>query len=388
MTGIRWDVLEGFVSRKRAHDVYGVLLKRKYDVDEVKTVKLGNQSTILHEAGKRGSLPSTETLILSKEEVRNYLSMGELIDQMETAFLAFHRGAVEMPQRLRIVVPEAQGYGAFMPCSIAELGGFGIKVNTNFKQNPRRFGLPAIIGLILLLDIESGVPLAIMDSTLVTAVRTAAVSGLAARYLARDDSETVGVLGSGVQSIPHIEAMAEVRNIKNVFVYSPSLASRSAEYLASVKEVLDARVEAASGAEEVVSRADILVVCTDSPSPVLDGSWIREGSCIIAIGNATPHTRELDTKTVTTSRIVCDSSKACMVEAGDLLIPLQEASIQKEEIQLDLGHVIQDPSLGRKSREEIILFKSVGLAFEDIMTVSHIYRKAVARGDALTFHFI
>ena len=313
--------------------------------------------------------------------------MGEIIDQMEAAFRAFHKGGVEMPQRLRIVIPHVQGYGAFMPCSIAELGGFGIKVNTNFRQNPPRLGLPSILGLIILLDTESGIPLAIMDSTLVTAVRTAAVSGLAARYLARDDSETVGVLGSGVQSIPHMEAMAEVRAVKNVFVYSPSLAPRSAEYLASVDGVLDVEVKIATDPEEVVSHADILVVCTDSTSPVLDGDWIRQGTCVIAIGNATPNTRELDTKTVTRSKIVCDSSKVCLVEAGDLLIPLREGSIREDRMQIGLADVIQDPSQGRQNRDEIILFKSVGLAFEDIMTVSHVYRKAVASEEALTFDF-
>ncbi len=330
---------------------------------------------------------TTMTLLLSKEDVRRCLSMGEIINKMEAAFLAFHHGGVTMPQRLRIAVGEGSGYGAFMPCAVTDLKGFGIKLNTNFKQNPVSRDLPAILGLIVLFDIQSGEPLAIMDSTLITAYRTAAVSGVAARYLARDNIGTVGVLGSGVQSSVHIQAMVEETDCNRVVVYSPSLAAKSSEFLNSVKHLVDTPVEVADSAEEVVRQAQILVVCTDSEDPVLDGRWIPEGTLVIAVGNARPDRRELDTITVKRSKIVCDSRQACLVEAGDLLIPIEEGSISGDDVSLDLAHVIQDRTRGRQRRDEIILFKSVGLAFEDIVAASHVYRRASANGDVSRFDF-
>jgi ornithine cyclodeaminase/alanine dehydrogenase len=275
-----------------------------------------------------------------------------------------------------------------MPCSVTDVKGFGIKVNTNFKANPERFGMPRILGLILLLDMESGTPLAIMDSTLITAFRTGAASGVAARYLARKDAENLGVIGSGAQSIQQIQAVAEVRHIKTAYVYSPMLATRREEFLASVRNVLSVPVVIAGSAEEVVRNADILVLCTNSAKPVLDGRWVKEGSFIVAIGNATPTTRELDATTVARSRVVCDSAQACLVEAGDLLLPIQEGVIRKDQIRLDLAEILLDPGLGRQNNDEIILFKSVGLAFEDIVTAAHVYSIAISSGDSLTeFNF-
>ncbi len=339
------------------------------------------------QGSKQAKRNTTMTLLLSKEDVRQCLSMGEMINQMEAAFLAFDRGGVAMPQRLRIVVGEGHGYGAFMPCAVSDLEAFGIKVNTNFRQNPVSHNLPAILGLIVLLDIQAGVPLAIMDSTLITAYRTAAVSGLAARYLARDNIETVGVLGSGVQSLAHIHALVEELDCSKVVVYSPSLAAKSSEFLNSVNRLVETPVEVADNAEEVVGQAEILAVCTDSDDPVLDGRWVQEGALILAIGNATPNKRELDTIAVKRSKVVCDSCRSCLVEAGDLLIPIEEGSISRDDIGLDLAHVILDRTRGRQHRDEIILFKSVGLAFEDIVAASHVYLRASAAGEVSRFNF-
>ncbi len=327
------------------------------------------------------------SLILAREDVETYLSMGELISQMEPAFLAFHSGAVEMPQRVRIMLPHVPGYGSFMPCCIPGVNGFGIKVNTNFRDNPSRFGLPSILGLVILLDIESGKPLAIMDSTLITASRTAAVSGLAIRYLARESAEILGVLGSGVLSIPHIQAAAIARNIRKVKVYSPTLASRREAFLASTRKLVHVPVEVVDSPEDAVRPADILIVCTNSNSPVLDGRWIQDGACVVAVGNATPKARELDSLTVIRSRIACDSWKSCVLEAGDLLIPRQEGLITDSHIKLDLAEVLLDPSRGRSDDKQITLFKSVGLAFQDIVAACHVYQQAVVRGDARSFDF-
>jgi ornithine cyclodeaminase/alanine dehydrogenase-like protein (mu-crystallin family) len=222
-----------------------------------------------------------------------------------------------------------------------------------------------------------------MDSTLITAFRTGAVSGLATKYLAREDVRRLGVLGSGAQSIPQIQAVAEVRGIEKVFVYSPNLASKKDAFLAKLRPVVSADVEIGASAESVVRQAEVLVLCSNSSTPILQGEWVQDGTCILAIGNASPNTREVDGTTVVRSRVVCDSFRACLMEAGDLLIPLRQGLIAKEHFQLDLGEIIESPERHRRSERDITLFKSVGLGFQDIVAAAHVYSRALARGAPL-----
>ncbi|MBV9482322.1 MAG: ornithine cyclodeaminase family protein [Acidobacteria bacterium] len=310
------------------------------------------------------------TLMVSMSEVRRHLVMKEMIDQMEAGFIAFANGEVEMPQRIRLTVVGGRGYGAFMPCYMPT-HGLGIKINTNFKENPSCYGLPRILGLLILLDTATGMPLAIMDSTVITACRTAAVSGVAMRHLARADAETLGVLGTGTLCLPHIQAASAVRHIRSVRVYSPHLSMRQEEFARAAQGVVDTTVEIANSAEEVVADADILVTCTSSEAPVLDGRWIPQNACVIAVGNARPNSRELDTLTIIRSSIVCDSWKTCILESGDLLIPLAEGSINDSKVKLDLGSILQGNERG-KVCSGIVLFKSVGLAFEDLIAMHYV----------------
>lgn len=325
------------------------------------------------------------TLMLSKAEVGRQLVMPEMIDQMEAGFLAFARGELEMPQRLRLTTADGAGYGAFMPCYM-QAGAFGIKVNTNFRNNASR-GLPRILGLVVLLDTESGEPLAIMDSTEITAYRTAAVSAVAIRYLARQEQAVLGVLGAGVLCIPHILAAATVRRIQRALVYAPSLARRRDEFLTNARSHVNLPVEAAPSAQQVVAEADILIVCTSSSEPVLDGRDLRPGTCVIAVGNASPATRELDSTTVIRSKVVCDSRAACLRECGDFLIPLKEGLISEGHFGLELADVIRDARTSKDAARETVLFKSVGLAFEDLIAARHVYANATASGVGTWFDF-
>jgi alanine dehydrogenase len=324
------------------------------------------------------------TLMLSKSEVGRYLVMEELIEEMEGGFSAFSGGNVEMPQRIRLATIDGRGYGAFMPCYMPDQG-LGIKINTNFRENAEH-GLPRILGLLILLDMATGMPLAIMDSTLITAFRTAAVSGVAMRQLARKDAKILGVLGAGVLSVPHMLAAIAVRPIRTIRVYSPGLSSRQDEFALAAQTAVGAMVEIVSSAEQAVTDSDIVVTCTSSTSPVLDGRWLQPGTCTIAVGNATPNSREVDTTTVMRSRVICDSWRACILEAGDLLIPIKEGSIAESHIKHDLGDVLkQDHSWTKDS--ELILFKSVGLAFEDVIAARWVYSKAIASKSASRFEF-
>jgi ornithine cyclodeaminase/alanine dehydrogenase-like protein (mu-crystallin family) len=325
------------------------------------------------------------TLMLSRSETIQHLVIRELIDQMELGFLAFAKGEVELPQRIRLMTSDGAGYGAFMPCYMPDVG-MAIKVNSNFRENPERHGLPRILGLLLLLDTATGFPLAVMDSTAITAYRTAAVSALAVHHLAREDASVLGVLGSGTLSIPHISAVCAVRRVQRVSVYSPHLAKRREEFLSEARNACNCTVEIAGTARDVVAEAEILVLCTSSTMPVLEGKWLRPGTCVVAVGNATANTRELDTRTVARSAVVCDSWKACVQEAGDFVIPLKQGAIREEQLRHDLGEVLQGQAIPRASGETI-LFKSVGLGFQDLIAARHVYSKAMIAGGGTSFDF-
>lgn len=325
------------------------------------------------------------TLMASMSEVRRHLVMEEMIDQMEAGFIAFANGEVEMPQRIRLSILGGDGYGAFMPCYMPN-HGLGIKINTNFRRNPSGCGLPRILGLLILLDTCSGMPLAIMDSTVITAFRTAAVSGVAMRHLARQEAETLGVLGTGTLCLPHIEAACAVRRIRLIRVYSPHVSRHCQEFSRQAEKIAEAKVVIAESAEEVVAGSDILVTCTSSEEPVLDGRWIPQNSCVIAVGNARPNSRELDTFTVVRSSIVCDSWKACTLESGDLLIPLKEGSIKDDQVKVDLGCILQRQE-NNEQFSGVVLFKSVGLAFEDLIAARYVYTKMMDSRHVTSFNF-
>ncbi|HXN21700.1 MAG TPA: ornithine cyclodeaminase family protein [Candidatus Dormibacteraeota bacterium] len=324
--------------------------------------------------------------MLSKPDVAGLLVMNEMIAEMQAGFLAFAKGEIQQPQRLRIATSDGCGYGAFMPCYIPG-EGMAVKINTNFRGNPA-LGLPRILGLLVLLDTSTGAPLAIMDSTAITAFRTAAASGVAMRHLSREDASTLGVLGSGTLALPHILAATSVRDIRRIRVYSPHISSRRDEFLAAAREAVGVPVDIADSAKEVVSSSDILIICTSSSEPVLDGSWIRPATCIVAVGNATPDSRELDSMVVKRSRVICDSSRACLVEAGDLLIPLNEGCISTAHVAHDLGDILLGREPAVRNADDIVLFKSVGLAFEDLVASRFVYLKAVAAGIGESFDFL
>lgn len=324
------------------------------------------------------------TLILSKSDVSHHLDIERLIDDMETGFVAFSDGDVEMPQRIRLAVGDA-GYIALMPGCLPNCGP-GIKINSNFAANQAR-GLSRILGLLVLLDKETGLPLAIMDSTAITAYRTAAVSGVAMRCLSRENSSVLGVLGSGVLSIPHILAACAVRPIQTVRVYSPHLVTRQDDFVRAARATVNAAVEIVTSPEQAVANADVVVTCTSSASPVLDGNWLRSDACIVAVGNATPNSRELDTITVAASHVVCDSWRACILEAGDLLIPIREGHIADSHIKHDLGDILKNRNRRLPGPLTRVVFKSVGLAFEDVIAGYSVYSKAVTCGVSAQFDF-
>lgn len=327
------------------------------------------------------------TLLLSRSDVQQALSMDEAIDLVERGFIELGERGVDMPQRPVISLPERNGLAIFMPAWVPEMGALSIKTVTVFKDNVKK-GLPTILATVTLLHPETGAPLSVMEAGYLTAVRTGAASGVASKYLARDDAHTAGVIGAGVQARTQLEALCIVRDIDEVRVFD--IDRKAAERFA--KEMSGHRpapssIQVVGSPRDAVAGADIVVTASTSSTPVFDGDDLGPGTHINNVGSHAPGVRELDTKTVVKSKIVCDSVEACLVEAGDLLIPMEEGVLTESDIHGGLADVISGKLPGRENDEETTLFKSVGLAFQDAVVALQCYRKAQSMGLGMEFQF-
>jgi len=327
------------------------------------------------------------TLLLSRSDVEKALSMADAIGLVERGFVEFGAGGVDMPQRAVIFVPEHDGVAGFMPALVREMGALAIKTVTAFKGNPKK-GLPTIFGTVTLLDMDTGIPLSIMDGGYLTAVRTGAASGVATKYLAKKDARVATIFGAGVQGRTQLEAICTVRDIEEVRVVDkdPQAAERFVKEM-SGHGPMPVTVRVVASPKDALAGADVVATATTSPSPIFDGDDLSPGVHINGVGSHAPKARELDTRTVVRSKIVCDSVAACLVEAGDLLIPIEEGALNKSDIHGGLAEVISGQLPGRQSNEEITLFKSVGLAFQDAATALETYKKAKAMGLGTEFQF-
>jgi len=316
-------------------------------------------------------------LLLSREEIRSVLSMKDAINAVQEAFKEFARGTVKMPVRLSVSVEDYKGVMLTMPAYIG--GAFdvlGQKVVTVYPENQERQKLPTILATVQLFDPKSGRCIALLDGTIITAMRTGAVGGVATRYLATKDSRSVGVFGAGIQGETQLEAVAEERSIEVVRVYDP-VEQRKIQYCKDMSRKLGLDVRAASEPVQAVRGSNIIICASTARTPVFKGEWLESGVHINAIGSYTPDTRELDTVTITRSKVVVDSREAALKEAGDLIIPIGERAISSQNIWAELGDIILGKKEGRTSDQEITLFKSVGLALQDVSTAAVAYRKAI-----------
>lgn len=303
-----------------------------------------------------------KTLILSHADVEELLTMEECIAAMEEALAALARGEVHNPLRQAIRAPGAPGLLGLMP---AWCGGgtpyYGLKEVCVFPENPKR-GLDTHVGTVILHSGETGEPLAIMNASAITAIRTAAVSAVATKLLAREDASVLAVLGSGVQAKAHLRAIPLVRTIKEVRVFSRSGGT-------------------AASAEECVRGADIIVTATSSREPVLRREWLSAGAHINAVGSSIAAARELDSATVAASSLFVDRRESTVNESGDYLFALRDGAIRgPEHIRAELGELLIGTAQGRTSNDELTLFKSLGLAIEDLASAAYLYDKACREG--------
>ncbi len=312
-------------------------------------------------------------LVLNRSEVRHLLPMAECIRLMEAALSAQAHGDTQQP--LRTAIRFAGGATTLtMPAYVGSPAALGVKVISVFPGNHER-GKDRHQGAVLALDPETGEVLALLEAGAITAVRTAAVSAVATRLLANPDAGDLAILGAGVQARAHLEAISCVRDLRRIRIWNRSI--EHAEQLAETAPTpAGVRIEVMATAVGAVEGASIICTVTGSPTPVLRGEWIAAGAHINAVGAHTPETRELDTTAVSRSRIFVDLRESALREAGELLTPIKERQLRTADIQAELGEVIIGTHPGRRSRDEITLFKSLGLGIEDVVAAWHVVSDA------------
>ncbi len=303
--------------------------------------------------------------VLSADDVRRALPMGDAIEGMKSAFAQLSRQEAVVPLRAHLDVQPHQGTTLVMPAYLQESDDLAVKIVSIFPQNVKR-RQPTISAMVLLLDSKSGRPLAIMEGASLTAVRTGAGSGAATDLLARKDAAVVAILGSGVQARTQLEAVCSVRYIQEVRVYSPNH-EHTVQFARDMKGVgrIPQFVRMMNSAETAVRGADIICTATSSNTPVFRYESLKSGAHINGVGSFLPTMQEIDEKTVRESLLIVDSREAVLEEAGDLIIPIQNGSINEGHIHAELGEIVAGLKPGRTNNEQITFFKSVGVAVQD-----------------------
>jgi len=318
-------------------------------------------------------------LLLTRGDVQAVLTMEEAIRAVEEGFRQHALGRVQMPLRTTVEVPEFHGLDLIMPAYIGdEAGGLGLKVVSVYPDNPRAHDLPTILATVLLQDPRTGALLAVMDGTYLTAMRTGAAGGVAARYLARPEARLAGVFGAGVQARTQLVALCHVRPIAEARVYDPSR-DAAKQFAQQMSGQLGIPVRPVQSPHQAVEGMDVVVTATTSPTPVFEGAWVAPGTHVTGVGSHTPEARELDEALIRRARVVVDEREAALGEAGDIVLPLQAGAITEDHIAAELGEVVAGIRPGRETPEQVTVFKSVGLAFQDISTAVRVYEMAQAR---------
>ena len=323
-----------------------------------------------------------DVTVLSAEDVAKLLPMRDCIQVMREALASLARGKALVPLRLVMRMPDASGFLGVMPGQIdpddGREGALGMKAVSVFPGNTGR-GIDTHQGAVLLFEADTGRLSALMDGAAITAIRTAAVSGVATDLLARQDAAELAILGAGVQARTHLEAIAAVRPLRRVRIWSRN-PQHALNLAREVSAGYQASIEAVPTAEAAVRGADVVATVTASPQPVLQRPWLKEGAHINAVGSSIPTTREIDTATMAAVRLFVDRRESAVNEAGDVLIPMREGAFGADHIQAELGEVIIGTDPGRRSAAELTLFKSLGLAVEDVASAAFILKRARQTG--------
>ena len=314
-------------------------------------------------------------LVLSHNEVVELLPMKECIAIMREALIALAAGEVHQPLRTIIWPPGAAGAMGLMPSyASGKRAAFGLKAICVFPGNPA-MGLDSHQGGVLLFSAETGELQALMNASAITAIRTAAVSGVATDLLAREDACNLALIGTGVQARTHLAAMSQVRSITRCRIASRHI-EHAEEFAEEMRRKFSFPLEPVSTVEEALEGADLIVTATTAREPIVRREWISPGTHLNLVGSSIPKAREVDTATMAASSLFVDRRESTLNEAGDYLLAAQEGAIGPDHIRAEIGEVLHGDKPGRSSPEEITLFKSLGLAVEDLAAAEFLYRKA------------
>ncbi len=316
-----------------------------------------------------------EILFISSAEIEEMLTMQEVIKAMESAFISLNKGNAYVPQRTSLKLSEDKGEALFMPAYEKDSAYVSLKIVSVFKDNPQ-INLPKIQALIFLMNAENGTPLAVMDGEYITAMRTGAVSGLATDLLSKKKSETAAIIGTGVQAVTQLEAIACVRNLERVFVFGLSI-ENSEKFVEENKGKYLFELKAEEN-KTLLNGCEIICTATSSFTPVFEDNNISDGTHINSIGSYKPEMSEIPGETIVRAKVVVDSISACLKEAGDIIKPINKGLIKKEHIYAEIGEILTGKKTGRQGEKEVTVFKSVGIAIQDLAIASFIFKKAKA----------
>jgi ornithine cyclodeaminase/alanine dehydrogenase-like protein (mu-crystallin family) len=316
--------------------------------------------------------------LLTEQHVHSLLPMSDLIAAMESALAKFSAGEVLQPVRSVLTVGPTKAYFGLMPAYVPSPASLGAKLVTVFGDNPRK-QLPSHLATILLLDPETGSLLALMDGRYITEARTAAVSAVSARFLARPDAETMAIIGSGVQARSHLEAFQHVRQLKQVRIWSPREHSRR-QFVDDMSPTMPIPIAATDSAEAAVRGADLIVLATSSKTPVIDDAWVSGGAHVVCVGACRPDQREMAPALVARGKLYVDSRAAAVVESGDVVMNIADGLFDASHIRGEVGELVLGRVGGRQSADEITIFKSLGMAVEDVVAADLVFRRASESG--------
>lgn len=319
-----------------------------------------------------------KVLFVNEPSVLEMLPMRDCIPLMRDALISLSNGDVVLPLRTKVRLPDGSGVLGLMPGYLGEPESFGLKVVTVMPGN-HGSQYDSHQGVVMLFGVKHGEPLAILDATAITAIRTAAASAAATDVLANQDAGDLAIIGSGAQARTHLAAMQAVRRLRRVRVWSRS-AANGERFAREERERRGLEIEVSGSAEEALREADIVCTTTAAREPVLRGNWLTPGAHVNAVGACFSTSRELDTEAVRRSRLFTDSRESCVNEAGDFLIALNEGAIDDAHLLGELGEVFLGKISGRVSSDDITIFESLGIAIEDLAAANFIHRRAVEAG--------
>jgi len=319
-----------------------------------------------------------KVLIANQQEVTALLPMSECIEVMEATLKRLAQGEALLPLRTMMALPGRSDLMGLMPAYLRGIQALGVKVIAAFPSNAGT-EYDSHQGVVLLFDSDHGLLRAVVDATAITAIRTAAVSGVATRLLARPDAGDLALIGAGTQATTHLAAMRQVRSLRRVRVFSVPVEG-ARQFAARESKRHGLAIEVVSTAQEAVKGADLICTVTTSREPVLKGEWLAPGAHVNAVGAFSPTTRELDTAAVVKSRLYVDRRESTLNEAGEFLIPKREGAIDERHIVGEIGEILLGTVQGRQSPGEITLFKSLGIAVEDLAAADHVLKKAQETG--------